>query len=350
MRGFRMPAEWAPHRGTWLSWPHKEASWPGNFAPVPGIVAEMIRALAPGEEVHVNVADAAMEASARRMLKAAAVDTGNVFFHHIPTNDAWCRDHGPCFVQRTRADGSREELIVDWGYNAWGGKYPPFDLDDQVPARVAERFDIERVEPGIILEGGSIDVNGAGTVLTTEACLLHPNRNPSLGRAEIEQHLRDFVGVRHILWLGDGIVGDDTDGHIDDLTRFVDPTTVVTVVEEDPADVNFGVLQDNLERLRGMTDQDGTPLRIVELPMPRPVEFDGERLPASYANFYIGNEVVLLPGYDPQRDEVARATLQELFPARRVVVIDAAPLVWGLGAFHCLTQQWPEARRVKRDA
>ena len=234
--------------------------------------------------------------------------------------------------------GARGELAVIAGETGETGEGAPWSCDagDYL---FCEDF-----------EGGSIDVNGAGTVLTTEACLLHPNRNPSLGRAEIEQHLRDFLGVRHILWLGDGIVGDDTDGHIDDLTRFVDPTTVVTVVEEDPADVNFGVLQDNLERLRGMTDQDGTPLRIVELPMPRPVEFDGERLPASYANFYIGNEVVLLPGYDPQRDEVARATLQELFPARRVVVIDAAPLVWGLGAFHCLTQQWPDVRSEKREA
>lgn len=337
-RGFRMPAEWAPHRGTWLSWPHKEASWPGNFAPVRPIFAEMIRHLAPGEEVHINVADRAMERDARRVLRNAKVATDNVFFHHFPTNDAWCRDHGPIFVQRDTG----EQLILDWGYNAWGDKYPPYDLDNQVPLRVGEALGIEVVTPGMILEGGSIDVNGAGTLLTTEACLLNPNRNPSLSKDQIEQRLRDYLGVRHILWLGDGIVGDDTDGHIDDLSRFTDPRTIVTVVEDDPQDVNFAVLQDNLARLRDMRDQDGEPFRIVTLPMPRPVTYQGERLPASYANFYIGNEVVLLPGYDAERDEVARRTLQQLFPTRRVVVIDCTPLVWGLGAFHCVTQQWPE--------
>jgi agmatine deiminase len=338
--GFRMPAEWQRHRGTWLSWPHKEASWPGQFDSIPGVVAQMVAALSPGEEVHINVRDAAMEADARAVLAHTDAAMAQVFFHHFPTNDAWCRDHGPIFVQRAR-DGQRDELILDWGYNAWGGKYPPFDLDNQIPARVADAFGIARVAPGMILEGGSIDVNGAGTLLTTVACLLNPNRNPSLGRADIEQRLRDYLGVTHILWLGDGIVGDDTDGHVDDLTRFVDPTTVVTVVEDDPEDANYQVLQDNLARLRTMHDQDGVPLRVVPLPMPAAVYQDGERLPASYANFYIGNEVVLLPGYDSAQDGVARDTLQALFPDRRVVVIDCTALVWGLGAFHCLTQQWP---------
>lgn len=337
----RMPAEWEPHRGTWLSWPHKEASWPGNFGPIPGIVAEMVRHLAPGEEVHINVTDAAMEQAAREVLLTAGVPTGNVFFHHVPTNDAWCRDHGPIFVERSLPGGGMEQVALDWGFNAWGDKYPPYDLDNRVPKRVAEILGIERVSPGMILEGGSIDVNGVGTLITTEACLLNPNRNPDRSKAEIEAMLRAYLGVQTILWLGDGIVGDDTDGHIDDLTRFVDTQTVVTVVEDDPQDVNHGVLQDNLDRLRSMQIQDGTPLRIIELPMPRPVVHDGERLPASYANFYIGNEVVLLPGYDPERDEIARQTLQELFPTRRVVVIDCTPMVWGLGAFHCLTQQWP---------
>ncbi len=340
-RGFRMPAEWMPHRGTWLSWPHRESSWPGNFTPIPATVAEMIRHLAPHEEVHLNVADTAMEFSAREVLAAANVSTDNVFFHHFPTNDAWCRDHGPIFVQRTMEDGSREQMITDWGYNAWGGKYPPFDLDDQIPRRVAEEFGIPVVSPGMILEGGSIDVNGLGTLLTTEQCLLHPNRNPDLGREEIEQRLRDNLGVTNILWLGEGIVGDDTDGHIDDITRFVDEHTVVTVVEPDPSDPNHEILADNLARLHHMRDQDGEPFRIITLPMPSPVVYQGERLPASYANFYIGNGVVLLPGYDLERDEIARQVLQDCFPDRAVVVIDCTALIWGLGAFHCLSQQWP---------
>jgi agmatine deiminase len=232
-------------------------------------------------------------------------------------------------------------VILDWGYNAWGGKYPPFDLDDVIPTRIAAELGLPVRNPGMILEGGSIDVNGAGTLLTTEQCLLNPNRNPSLSREEIETRLREWLGVRHILWLGDGIEGDDTDGHVDDLTRFVDPETVVTVIEPDPADANHRPLQDNLRRLRGMTDQDGRPLRIVELPMPPAMYQDGQRLPASYANFYIANGVVLLPGYDAPSDAAARAVLAPLFPGRRVEIVQCTDLVWGLGAIHCVTQQWP---------
>lgn len=335
-----MPAEWAPHRGTWLSWPHKEASWPGKFAPIPGIFAEIVRHLAPHEEVHINVADAEMEAQVRELLIGRRVPLNAVYFHHNPTNDAWCRDHGPIFIQR-REHGRVEQAIVDWGYNAWGGKYPPFDLDDVIPQRIGQEFGIPVYEPGIVMEGGSIDVNGRGTLLTTEACLLNPNRNPDLSREQIEGYLRDFLGVRHILWLGDGIEGDDTDGHVDDLARFTDPRTVVTVVEDDPADPNFEPLRDNLARLRTMCDQDGQPLRIVTLPMPRRLEHEGQRLPASYANFYVANGVVLLPTYDPATDDEARDTLQALFPDRQVIGIDCTDLVWGLGAFHCVTQQWP---------
>ncbi len=335
-----MPAEWAPHRGTWLSWPHKEASWPGKFGPVPGIFAALVRALAEREEVHINVADPAMEASVLARLTHAGADVGSVFFHRNPTNDAWCRDHGPIFVQRTRA-GVREQAIVDWGYNAWGGKYPPYDLDDVIPTRIGAELGLPVFEPGIVMEGGSIDVNGRGALLTTEACLLNPNRNPQLDRAAIEAHLRDFLGVTKILWLGDGIAGDDTDGHVDDLTRFVDERTVVTVVEADPADENYEPLQANLERLHSMSDQDGVPLRVVSLPMPRPLAHEGQRLPASYANFYIANGLVLVPTYDPPRDEEALATLAGLFPGRDVVGMDCTDLVWGLGAFHCVTQQWP---------
>jgi agmatine deiminase len=335
-----MPAEWEPHRGTWLSWPHKEASWPGRFGAVPGIFARMVRLLADREEVHLNVGGPAMEADVRRFLAAEGADSGNVIFHHNPTNDAWCRDHGPIFVHR-RDGGRTEEAILDWGYNAWGGKYPPYDLDDVIPTRIGAEYDIPVYHPGMILEGGSIEVNGRGTLLTTEACLLNPNRNPQLDREGIEASLRHHLGVSHILWLGDGIACDDTDGHVDDLTRFVDPTTVVTVVEEDPGDENYEPLQENLERLRTMRDQDGGPLRVVTLPMPRALYQDGQRLPASYANFYIANGLVLLPTYDPGRDAEAVATLEALFPGRDVVGIDCTDLVWGLGAFHCVTQQWP---------
>jgi agmatine deiminase len=338
--GYRMPAEWEPHRGTWLSWPHKEASWPGKFDPVPPLFATMVRHLADREEVHINVAGPAMEQDVRRLLSDVGADSGNVFFHYIPTNDAWCRDHGPIFIQRGNAAGT-SEAIIDWGFNAWGGKYPPYDLDDVVPSRVAAELDLPVFHPGIVMEGGSIDVNGQGTLITTEACLLNPNRNPKLDRSEIERYLRSYLGVTHILWLGEGIVGDDTDGHVDDLTRFVDPTTVVTVVEENPDEENYEPLQANLERLRGMTDQSGRALRVVTVPMPRPRWHAGQRLPASYANFYIANGIVLLPTYDPAKDEEALSTLQQLFPSREVIGIDCTDLVWGLGAFHCVTQQWP---------
>jgi agmatine deiminase len=338
--GYRMPPEWAPHRGTWLSWPHKEASWPGKFGPIPDIFCEIVRFLGRAEEVHINVAGAEMEADVRGRLISLGIPLNSVYFHHNPTNDAWCRDHGPIFIQRTGERG-REQAIVDWGFNAWGDKYPPYDLDDVIPSRIGAEYGIPVFHPGIVMEGGSIDVNGRGTLLTTESCLLNPNRNPGLTRDEIEQYLKDYLGVTHILWLGDGIEGDDTDGHVDDITRFVDEHTVVTVVEEDPADANYEPLQANLARLHQMRDQDGEPFRIVTLPMPRRLEHEGQRLPASYANFYIGNTVVLLPFYDRERDHQARAILRELFPDREVIGLDCTELVWGLGAFHCVTQQWP---------
>jgi len=338
--GYRMPAEWSWHRGTWLSWPHKEASWPGKFAPVPAIFAEVVQHLAPREEVHINVAGPDEEAAVRDLVSHPDVPQGRIFFHYNPTNDAWCRDHGPIFVQKDGPTG-REEAILDWEFNAWGGKYPPFDLDDVIPARIGKELGIPVYHPGIIMEGGSLDVNGQGTLLTTEACLLNPNRNPTLSKSEIEQKLRDYLGLRNILWLGDGITGDDTDGHVDDLTRFVDERTVVTVVEEDPADENYEPLVENLKRLRGMKDQDGRPLRVVTLPMPDPVYHEDQRLPASYANFYFANGAVLLPTYRSPRDEIARQILQDLIPDRQVIGIDCTDLVWGLGAVHCISQQWP---------
>ena len=344
MPTFCMPPEWAPHRGTWLSWPHKEASWPGKFSPVPPIFAEMVRVLADEEEVHINVAGPEMEDAVRVLLADCGAGTGNVFFHYIPTNDAWCRDHGPIFVERGDA-GAREQVILDWGFNAWGGKYPPYDLDDVVPTRIGAELGIPVQHPGMILEGGSIDVNGRGSLLTTTSCLLNPNRNPHLTQSEIEACLREWLGATNILWLGDGIAGDDTDGHIDDITRFTDETTIVTAVQPDRSDPDHEPLDANLRRLREMTDQDGRPFRIVTMPMPAPVEYDGARLPASYANFYIANGVVLLPTYrDPVNDAEARRVLQELFPTRRVVAIDCTDLVWGLGAFHCVSQQWPLLR------
>jgi agmatine deiminase len=342
-----MPAEWAPHRGTWLSWPHRESSWPGKFAPVPGVFVEIVRHLVPHEEVHLNVSSPEMEADVRALLARSGVELGprggrpRVVFHQNPTNDAWCRDHGPIFLQRETASGRKEEAIVDWGFNAWGGKYPPFDLDDVIPSRIGKKYGIRVFLPGIVMEGGSLEVNGKGTLITTESCLLNPNRNPGLSRQQIEQRLQDFLGVTNILWLGDGIEGDDTDGHVDDLTRFVDESTVVTVVEDDPRDSNYAPLKENLERLRGMRDQDGRPLKVVSLPMPPAMQHDGQRLPASYANFYIGNGVVLLPAYHPPTDTTARDILQRHFPTRRVVLVDSRDLVWGLGSFHCVTQQWP---------
>jgi agmatine deiminase len=338
--GYRMPPEWAPHRGTWLSWPHKAASWPGKFEPIPDIFCEIVRYLGRGEEVHINVADADMEADVRRRLVSRAIPLNSVYFHHNPTNDAWCRDHGPIFIQRA-GDRGREQAIVDWSFNAWGGKFPPYALDDVIPSRIGAEYRIPVFHPGIIMEGGSLDVNGRGTLLTTESCLLNPNRNPQMSRMEIEQALRDYLGVTNVLWLGDGIEGDDTDGHVDDITRFVDEHTIVTVVEQDPVDPNYEPLRENLSRLREMRDQDGEPFRIVTLPMPRRLEHEGQRLPASYANFYIGNSVVLLPFYDRARDGEARATLRDLFPGREVIGLDCTDLVWGLGAFHCVTQQWP---------
>lgn len=335
--GYRMPAEWEPHQATWLSWPHKEASWPGKLQQILPVYARMVAALARSETVHINVNDEAMEQRARELLHAAGAE-GAIHFHRFPTNDAWCRDHGAIFVVR---DGADSLVATDWGYNAWGGKYPPFDLDNQIPRAMAETLGVPRFEGGMILEGGSIDVNGAGMLLTTEACLLNPNRNPRLSREQIEQRLHDYLGVRQVLWLGDGIVGDDTDGHIDDLTRFVALDTVVTAVEADSADENYAVLQANLRRLRAMADERGGALRIVELPMPPAIVYDGQRLPASYANFYIGNRVVLLPTYGHRNDARAAAMLAELFPGREVVGIDCRDIVWGLGAWHCLTQQVP---------
>jgi agmatine deiminase len=331
-----MPAEWEPHAATWLSWPRREGiSFPDSFDRVMPALRAMIEALVESEQVCVNVSNGAHEAEAREVLRGLPME--QIQFRLIPTNEPWCRDHGPIFLTR---DADPKLAVIDWDYNAWGNKYPPFDLDEVAPTRIAEILNVPVFYPRMILEGGAIDVNGAGVLLTTESCLLNPNRNPNLRREEIEQRLRDFLGVREILWLGDGIAGDDTDGHIDDLARFVSERTVVTVVEDHPDDENYGPLQENLARLREM-EVGGRNIDIVTLPMPKKIVREGLRLPASYANFYIANTCVLVPTFADPADDAALSVLRECFPSRRVIGIDCRELIWGLGTFHCLTQQQP---------
>jgi agmatine deiminase len=339
--GYRMPAEWEPHAATWLSWPRPDGiSFPGGgYARAVPALVKMVGALAESEPVCINVSGADQEAEVRGHLRALPGGSAHVRFFHIPTNEPWCRDHGPIFVVR---EAGPRLAVLDFDYNAWGWKYPPFDLDDAVPTAVAGALGgLPLYHPGMILEGGSIDVNGAGSLLTTESCLLNPNRNPQLKKPQIEAVLRDFLGVTNILWLGDGIEGDDTDGHIDDLTRFVNRTTVVTVVEEDPHDANYEALQANLHLLREMSAEDGAPLHVLTLPMPSKIVREGQRLPASYANFYVANKVVLMPAFGDPHDAWAASVLTQAFPGRRVAAIDCRELIWGLGAFHCLTQQQP---------
>jgi len=339
--GFAMPAEWEPHQATWISWPHKRDSWPGKFETVEPVMVQFVAALSASELVRINVLDQRHEAQVRARLEGHAA-AHNVRFHHFVTDDAWCRDHGAIFVTRRNGHGT-DLLALDFRFNAWGGKYPPFDQDDAIPPQMAAALGAPCLRVDMVLEGGSVEVNGAGALLTTEQCLLHPNRNPAMDRAAIEARLRDHLGVSQIVWLGDGIVGDDTDGHIDDLTRFVAADTVVTMVEHDPADANFEALAANRERLDRVRLAGGRALEVIELQMPRPVEYKGERLPASYANFYIGNHVVLMPAFDDPADEPNRALLARCFPGREVIAIDCTDLVLGLGTFHCLTQQVPSA-------
>lgn len=338
--GLHFPAEFALQEAMWLSWPHKEASWPGKIDSIYPVYAKFIGLIAEAQKVRINVADQVMKAFAEKHLIAVNGNLNNVEFYFNPTNDAWCRDHGPAFVVNY---AEKKKSIVDWGYNAWGGKYPPFDLDDVVPTRIAKEFGLDVFHPGIVMEGGSVEFNGKGTLLTTAACLLNKNRNPHLSQKEIEQYLVDYYGVEHFLWLGDGIVGDDTDGHIDDITRFVNEDTVVTVVEENKADENYHLLQENLSALKTMRLETGKQLNIVELPMPAPVVYEDQRLPASYANFYIGNEYVVVPTFrDEKKDDKALTILQDCFKTRKVVGLDSTDIIWGLGSFHCLSQQEPK--------
>ena len=341
-QGFSFPPEWYPHRGTLISWPRPEGiSFPDRHHEAIEDIAGLIRVLVTREEVHLNVPNGNYERLVREFLRSRKVPLGRVRFHHIKTNECWSRDHGPAFVLRTRR-GKTEAAIVDWGFNAWGGKYPPYDADDAVPTRLAEALGLPVFYPGIVMEGGAVDFNGAGTVLTTTSCLLNKNRNSQLSKTDIECYLRDYYGQQHVVWLGDGIEGDDTDGHIDDLARFVDAHTIAIGIETNKRDPNYAILQRARRALDKARDQDGQPFDIVELPMPKPVSYDSLRLPATYLNFYFVNGALLVPTFgQPTRDRKAIALLQRHLPAREVIGVDCRALIWGLGSIHCFTQQIP---------
>jgi agmatine deiminase len=341
--GYTFPAEWAPHSGTWFSWPRPEGiSFPDKYHTVPENLARIFREIAPREKVHINVPNGNYEQIVRRQLTDCGCPLRNIFFHHIKTNESWCRDHGPAFVVKRRR-GQRQSLaIVDWDFNAWGGKYPPFDDDDAVPTRVAEKLGLPVFYPKAVMEGGAVDFNGKGTILTTTDCLLNKNRNPTLSRRQIEKRLKDYYGQTHICWLSGGIAGDDTDGHIDDLARFISPKKIVIGIEEDPKDENFTLLRAAQRQLKHLRDQDGKPFEIVQIPMPSRVDHDGQRLPATYVNFYFINGALLVPTYrDRRNDRMALRILQDHLPKHKVIGIDCVELIWGLGAIHCLTQQQP---------
>ncbi|HUE81224.1 MAG TPA: agmatine deiminase family protein [Pyrinomonadaceae bacterium] len=339
--GYRMPAEWQRHTATWLAWPKDPLTWPDRVPLVEKIFLQMTAALAPHETVNLLV-DPDKEAKIRRRCTFGASE--NIRFHRITTVDSWIRDYGPNFLVNDRGG----LVYNDWTFNAWGNKYEQLKPDDSIPKRLGSVLNVPRFEPGIVMEGGSIEVDGAGCVLTTEQCLLNPNRNPHLTQSQIEEYLKQYLGVQKVLWLGEGIVGDDTDGHIDDIARFTALGVIVCAVEEDPEDENYALLQENLKRLERMTDANDRPFEIVTLPMPGLVAGvssstrDLERLPASYANFYVANNVVLVPTFGHANDARALETLQRLFPDRRVVGINCEPLVWGMGTIHCVTQQQPE--------
>ncbi len=351
--GYRMPAEWEPHAATWIAWPHHREDWPGKFGPVPWVYTEIVRLLSRSETVHIIVRNGDMELRASDRLDSAGVDLARVRFFIAATDRVWLRDSGPTFVIKddTEAEARYRVGLIGWKFNAWA-KYDNYRRDRRLPRKLAKWLGLRRWVPRVdqegrfvrvVMEGGAIDVNGRGTLLTTEECLLGEvqARNPGLDRADLEKVLGDYLGVRHVIWLGRGIDGDDTHGHVDDLARFVSPTTVVTVVEPRADDPNHEPLQDNLRRLQAARDQDGRPLKVVELPMPRPVVFDGQRLPASYANFYIANGTVLVPTFNDPADRLALATLADLFPDREVIGVHSVDLVLGLGTLHCLSQQQP---------
>lgn len=336
--GYSFPAEFAKHEATWLSWPHKEASWPGKIHTIFPYYSQFIKELTKSEIVRINVCDEQMKAFALEHIQKAGADLSKVEFFMHPTNDAWCRDHGPAFVINEK---EKKKAIIDWNYNAWGGKYPPYDLDDVIPTLIGKHYNLQVFYPQIIMEGGSVEFNGAGTVMTSTACLLNPNRNPHLTQAQIEEYLINYYGMEQVLWVDEGIVGDDTDGHIDDTVRFTNEDTVITVVEENSSDENYALLQHNLKQLQQMRLLNGKQLNIVELPMPDDVIYEEQRLPASYANFYIANKSVIVPTFRCAKDDKALQIIQSCFPDREVLGIDSTEIIWGLGSFHCLSQQEP---------
>ncbi|WP_346319990.1 agmatine deiminase family protein [Chitinophaga sp. YIM B06452] len=338
--GYYFPAEFHPHTATWLSWPHKEASWPGKIHAIFPHYARFVKYLADSEKVRINVADEAMKTFATGHLLQAGVNLQNVEFFFHATNDAWCRDHGPAFLINPNAE--QKKAVVDWNYNAWGGKYPPFDQDDIIPTLIANHYQLPLFNPGIIMEGGSVEFNGKGTILTSTCCLLNENRNPHLNRGQVEEYLYQYYGAEQVLWVEEGIIGDDTDGHIDDTIRFVNEDTVLTVIETDKQDENYELLRQNLKQLQQMRLLNGKQLNIVTLPMPDPVVFEDQRLPASYANFYISNKYVIVPTFQCKKDDEALGVIAECFKDREVVGIDSTDIIWGLGSFHCLSQQEPE--------
>ncbi len=336
--GFRMPAEWELQSAVWLSWPHRHATWPGLFREIPAVFAEIVAQISRFEALRINCAPR-LQPGAKRLCVQAGADMNRVAFFNHPTNDAWCRDHGPIFV-KNRETG--EVAATDWQYNAWGGKYPPYGLDNRIPEKIARQQKMRRFGNRMVLEGGSIDVNGSGDLVTSEQCLLNKNRNPHLFRSQIEQNLRDFLGVRSVLWLGGGIVGDDTDGHVDDITRFFKADGFLTAIEPNRRDPNHIPLKENLGRLQGFRTAAGRKFEIVTLPMPKPFGFRGRLVPASYANFLVINGAVLVPQFrQKQRDSAACAILGDCFPDREIVPIDCFHLIWGLGTLHCLSQQQP---------
>jgi agmatine deiminase len=337
--GYRFPAEFEQHFATWLSWPHKQETWPGKINSIYPSYCLFIKALAENEFVHINVVSEEMKIFAQEKLEAISTNMEKLRFYTHPTNDAWCRDHGPAFLVNPIA--AQPKIIVDWNYNAWGNKYPPFDLDDKIPTLIAAAYQIPVLYPEIIMEGGSVDFNGMGTMITSESCLLNKNRNPLLSRSGIEAYLEAYYGVNQVLWVKDGIVGDDTDGHIDDTVRFINEECVIAVVEENKSDDNYEILQHNLADLKHMRLLNGKQLNVIELLMPDKIIYEDQRLPASYANFYIANGLVVVPTFRCNKDEKALRIIQDAFPERKVTGIDSTDIIWGLGSFHCLSQQEP---------
>lgn len=335
--GLRFPAEWKKHKSTWLSYPHNEESWPGKIDAIFPAYNRFIYELSLVEKVNINVDNEEQKSKIERQLLDLGTKMENICFWLFKTNDAWIRDHGPAFV----TDGKGKKAVVDWNYNAWGGKYP-FELDNEIPKKIAQELDLDVFSPNIVMEGGSIDVNGIGDLLTTRACLLNENRNPLLSRQQIEDKLHSYYGAENILWLQDGIEGDDTDGHVDDMTRFVNENTILTMVESDTNDSNHEILKTNRRLLSTMRSCNGKQFDVVEMEMPKPVYYEGQRLPASYANFYIANNKIILPLYKCEQDEKAVRLLEQVFKDRQIVGIDSTDIIWGLGSFHCLSQQEPE--------